>query len=231
MDEVTKETYLMYAETKEYQRAVEQAQGIIRAAIEKHDKTYVAFSGGKDSTVMLHLVLQQYPDVLVEHWDYGPYYMPRDIEQETLDIARNMGANNIRIDTSHRYEEKKREPANIFYRVFFGKVQKELISEGITLGFIGIRSHESGKRKRKINGSAFRWNDVLTECYPVHHFTTRDIWAYIASHDLPYCSHYDQHGPLLGWENVRFCTYFDPEFAHMGCSNVDGVLMPEFRNV
>jgi 3'-phosphoadenosine 5'-phosphosulfate sulfotransferase (PAPS reductase)/FAD synthetase len=231
MNAVLRETFLLHAETEGYLKAERLAREIVAEATRKYKKPYIAFSGGKDSTVMLHLVLQQAPKTLVFHWDYGQYYTPREIELETIDIAHRIGAQNIRTDSSPLYEKHKRTPANVFYRVFFGRTQKELVNEGYDLAFIGIRSGESTARKFKIRGNPFRWNNVLEECYPVHHFTARDVWAYIASHDLPYCSHYDRYGSLEGYENVRFCTYFDPEFAKLGRGNVDGVLMPEFRNV
>ena len=57
------------------------------------------------------------------------------------------------------------------------------------------------------------------------------MWAYIVSHNLKYCSHYDLYAPVIGWDQTRFATFFDPEFEHIGASNVDGVLLPEFKNI
>ena len=69
----------------------------------------------------------------------------------------------------------------------------------------------------------------MLECYPLANLTARDIWAYIVSNNLPYCSHYDRYGALLGIEQVRMSTFFDPEFDMLGASNIDGLLMPEFK--
>jgi 3'-phosphoadenosine 5'-phosphosulfate sulfotransferase (PAPS reductase)/FAD synthetase len=76
-----KEVLKQWAEMDVHKTKVEEARQIIAKALATHQKPYVAFSGGKDSTCMLHLVLQQKPDIMVYHWDYGPYLMPRDVEK------------------------------------------------------------------------------------------------------------------------------------------------------
>lgn len=58
----------------------------------------------------------------------------------------------------------------------------------------------------------------------------RDIWAYIVTNNLPYCSHYDRYGALLGIEQVRMSTFFDPEFDKFGAGNLDGILMTKFNS-
>lgn len=229
MNPIDREMYLLYTETEEYQESIRRLQENISKAFSEYSKPYVAYSGGKDSLVMAHGVLQEYPDTLIYHWDYGPYYMPRKIEQEVRDIATTIGAKNVQIDSTPLYKLKKREAQGILGRILYGRVMAEMKTLGYDLCFIGLRSQESCKRRRRVS-SLFE-NEILTNCFPVRHMKTRDIWAYIVSNDLPYCSHYDVYGSLEAWENVRFCTYFDPEFAKFGCSNLDGVLMTQFKNM
>ncbi len=100
MDEKWRKALEAWAKTEEHQAKVEEAKHIIREALTRCLKPYVAFSGGKDSTCVLRLVLEQKPDVLVLHWDYGPYYIPRWLEQEFIENARKIGAKNIRVETS-----------------------------------------------------------------------------------------------------------------------------------
>ena len=228
MTPIERATFQLHAELDDYRARIDEANGIITEALNRSNKPYIAYSGGKDSLVMLHMVLQAYHDVLVEHFYFGKHYFPGWLEAEVLDIAGKIGAKNIRIDTSPKYASG-RQPNNIYFPAMFGRIQPELISKGYDLAFIGLRKEESGKRKRKAY-DPFRWNGKMLECYPLMDLTARDIWAYIVSNNLPYCSHYDRYGALLGIERVRMSTFFDPEFDKLGASNIDGVLMPEFKN-
>lgn len=71
MNPIDKEMYLMYAETDEYQKAVRQLEENVSKAFSEYSNPYVAYSGGKDSLVMSHAVLQENIDTLIFHWDYG----------------------------------------------------------------------------------------------------------------------------------------------------------------
>jgi len=228
MNPTDKEMYLIYSETEEYREAIDQLHENISEAFSKYNKPYVAYSGGKDSLVMSHAVLQDFPGTLIFHWDYGPYYMPRKIENEVRDIAEEIGAKNFQVDTTPLYKLKKREAQGILGRVLYGRVMKDMKNRGYDLCLVGLRAQEGCKRRQRV--SRLFEHEILTNCFPVRHMKTRDVWAYIVSNDLPYCSHYDVYGSLEEWENVRFCTYFDPEFAKFGCSNLDGVLMTQFKN-
>lgn len=138
--------------------------------------------------------------------------------------------NNYIVETSQLYDIEKRNQANIFYKVFFGYIRPKLMKCGYDLQFIGLREEESLKRKRKINTNPFRY-DKMVECYPLHTMTWKDVWAYIISNDLPYLKIYDLYAPLKGYDKVRFATFFDNEFDKLGASNLDGALMPEFKNI
>ena len=102
--------------------------------------------------------------------------------------------------------------------------------DGYNLQFIGLREEESLKRRRKINSKPFRCDRII-ECYPLHRLSWKDVWAYIISNDLPYLKIYDVYAKLLGYDKVRFATFFDPEFDKLGASNIDGVIIPEFKHI
>lgn len=230
MNLIDTEMYLMYSETEEYQDAVNTLNENISKAFSEYSTPYIAYSGGKDSLVMTHAVLQLYPETLVFHWDYGPYYMPRELEEEVLSIAHTIGAINLRVDTTDMYKIKKREAISVLGRMLYGRVIPGLKAEGYDLAFVGLRAQEGCKRTRRV-ADLFENDSVLPNCFPVRHLKARDIWAYIISNGLPYCSHYDRYASILGYENVRFCTFFDKEFDKYGNSNIDGMLMTEFKNL
>ncbi|HPT36627.1 MAG TPA: hypothetical protein PK309_08910, partial [Bacillota bacterium] len=54
-----------WSETDEHKLQVARARDTVRRALEKCKQPYVAFSGGKDSTCVLHLVLEQAPETMV----------------------------------------------------------------------------------------------------------------------------------------------------------------------
>ncbi len=229
MNPIDAEMYLMYSETEEYQNAINILNENISKAFSEYSEPYIAYSGGKDSLVMTHAVLQQYPNTLVFHWDYGPYYMPRDLEIEVIKMAKSIGARNIRVDSTGMYKIKKREAISVLGRMLYGRVMPELKAEGHDLAFVGLRAQEGCKRTKRV-ADLFENDSVLPNCFPVRHMKARDIWSYIISNNLPYCSHYDRYASILGYENVRFCTFFDKEFDKYGNSNIDGVLMTSFKN-
>jgi len=229
MNLIDREMYLIYSETDEYQEAVRQLHENVSKAFSEHSKPYVAYSGGKDSLVMSHAVLRENPGTLIFHWDYGPYYMPRELEREIIDMAHQIGARNLRVESTNVYKVKKREAISVLGKMLYGRVMPDLKKEGYDLAFVGLRAQEGCKRAKRVS-DLFENDSVLPNCFPVRHMKARDIWAYIISNNLPYCSHYDKYASLLGYEEVRFCTFFDKEFDKYGNSNLDGVLMTHFKN-
>lgn len=228
MTPIERATFLLHAELDDYQARIASAQKIISDALSWSERPYVAYSGGKDSLVMVHMVLQACPRALIWHFWYGPYYFPIEMENEVLRAAHAIGAINTRIDTSEKYRQG-RSPKNTFFPLLHGKIIPELLEDGYDLAFIGLRREESRRRKAKA-AKHMRRDGQMIECYPLADLTARDIWAYIVTNNLPYCSHYDRYGELLGMENTRMSTFFDPEFYKFGASNLDGVLMPGFKH-
>jgi len=224
-----KEVLRKWAEMDEHKKKVEESRDIIRKALQRNKKPYVAFSGGKDSTCVLHLVMEQKPNVLVLHWDYGPYYIPRWLEAEFINNAKKIGAKNIRVETSPEYKRLGRRAVNVLGREYLGKLVPKLKEEGYDLAFVGLRREESLKRRRRINRE--QSIGVILECWPIADWSWKDVWAHIFSNNLPYASVYDLYAPVVGWDKTRLTTFFDPEFDKLGASNLDGVLMWRFRHV
>jgi predicted phosphoadenosine phosphosulfate sulfurtransferase len=52
-----RETFLLHAETDEYRTRIALARDNIRETFARYLRPYIAFSGGKDSLIMLHLEL------------------------------------------------------------------------------------------------------------------------------------------------------------------------------
>jgi len=228
MNQVWRDTFLSWATMDEYERRLDVTQGIIADRLAGSHKPYVAYSGGKDSLAMLHLVLQQKPEILVYHWDYGPAFMPREIERQVVRNAYLVGTENLKVDSSPEYKRKGRDARGVWYRVHFARVVPQMMRLGYDLSFVGLRKGESIKRKHRIN--AGRELSAIPECWPLAEWTWMDVWAYIVSNNLPYLAHYDHVADLVGYDRSRFATLFDPEFKHFGVESVDNVVYWRHRN-
>lgn len=220
MPEIWRQTFLLHAQTSEYRQALRRANDRIADALRTHRKCYAAFSGGKDSICMTWLVLQQAPETMVWHWDYGQRFMPRSVEAEVNDIARAIGAANYEVVTSDLYDTDY--DGKIFVPTMFRREFPRLIHQGYNGVFVGIRAEESGKRRRRI--AAGESIGAIHETWPVSDWTWRDVWACIVSNNLPYPGIYDTRNDLLGYDKARMCTFFDPEFDKVSSTAIDGVL-------
>lgn len=221
MPERWREAFLIHSRTPEYGRALADAYRHIDEALARWHKPHVAFSGGKDSTAMLRMVLDRRSDCHVYHWDYGRRYMPRFIEDEMRRIAEMIGVSSYEVATSTRYDDDTCHRP-VWYKAHFGREIPRLLAAGFDGVFVGIRAEESRKRRRRI--TARRSLSDLPECWPLQNWTWRDVWACIVSRELPYLSIYDELNSTIGFHQARMSTFFDPEFERLGTNTIDGVL-------
>jgi 3'-phosphoadenosine 5'-phosphosulfate sulfotransferase (PAPS reductase)/FAD synthetase len=228
LDPVTRRSFQLWAGTQGYAERIGEAEAAVEEALHSFCRPYIAFSGGKDSSVMTHMVLRSSPEATVFHWDYGPYYIPRWLRDEFLNNARALGARNIRVETSGLYLKEKRDARNVIGRILIGKLGPQMRKEYDSC-FLGLRAEEGVKRRVRTK-NPYEDDLGITNIFPVRGLTWRDVWAYLVSRGLPYASIYDRYGPVIGWDKVRLVTFFDREFEHFGSPILDGVLMPEFKN-
>lgn len=224
MDGKWRETFLLHSQTDEFQAKVESSHKIISEALRRYKKPYVAFSGGKDSTVMMHLVIQHCPTIMVVHWDFGRWYVPQAVLDEISVLASSMGIV-LRIESDTRYQQLKRTANNL---PNLSILEERLMPEGVDSVFVGIRKEEACGRKQRIKAGISLTN--IKEFWPVADWSWLDIWGYIVAYNVRYLAHYDTYCPVVGWDRARFHTFFDPALDKFGASNVDGVLMWRFKN-
>ncbi len=200
MQSIDKKTDLLYAKTFEYITKVSEAHDIIKQALLNMKSPYVSFSGGKDSTVMLHMILKRDPNIPVIYWDADASYP--DTENFINKLVKEWNLNFIRVKTepmlsvfrkygvNHPQIENKTMIATVYNPI--KKLMKEHDFDGV---FVGLRAEESfGRRKLIKNRGVIFYNKMqeVTECLPVANFTVQDIWSYITSNNLPYNSIYDK---------------------------------------
>jgi len=197
----------------------------VREAISftKHyvEDSIVAVSGGKDSMTMLHIIYNNIShDIVVFHWDHGPWLMPRHIENEILENIRKVAPKAKLIVKRYAYGLSPRSRIDYvkWYKAFF----KTLEEMGVKYHLLGIRAEESSNRR--LRGSVVRKRKWI-EVYPVYYFTWRDIWAYVFKHNVPVPRTYFKYARILGWSRARLTTFHDQEFMKYGSPNIDSIIL------
>ena len=206
MNKRTRKAFMLHAKHDDYKKRIRESMNIIRECYDKYENPYVSYSGGKDSTVLTHMALNHNSDANIWHWDYGEELMPRDYEREAIANLKQMGAKNITINK--RIGSKHDTKSG--YKQFFTQIQENKKKYSWDIALVGVRQDESNRRKHK-------YTKYFMEgcCYPLRKLSSNDIWAYIISNELAYHSTYDLQGEYMGWDEVRFVTFNDPEFEQL----------------
>jgi 3'-phosphoadenosine 5'-phosphosulfate sulfotransferase (PAPS reductase)/FAD synthetase len=219
------DTFMGWSETPEFRDRVERTKDRIADVLAQSCKPYLAFSGGKDSEVMAHLVTEQRP-VMALHYDYGPPHIPASLHQEIVSLAPRVGASDLVVERP--LPTTKATGRATLRKDYFPRITVRLKDEGYDRAFVGLRAEESLRRKRRIAQS--RSLTAIPEAWPLEDWTWLDVWAYIVSRGLPYLSYYDRVALIVGWDKARFSSLFDPAFESIGAPTVDGVTYWRYRH-
>jgi len=168
---------------------------IIKEARNRYgDKIGIAFTGGKDSTVLLDLVRRanngivpfkiitvdtscEFPEIvefmnkLKKDWNFDLKVYSNKEALKTIAIAAD-----------------RQVCCNLLKTVPLKNAIKELGLKGL---MTGIRKDEQESRAGEIYFSK-REHPHHYRIHPILHFTENDIWDYIKLYNLPYCSLYEQ---------------------------------------
>jgi phosphoadenosine phosphosulfate reductase len=189
-----RDPYLLHARLPVFERHVRDAEEIVAEALETAPRWHVAFSAGKDSTVVLDLVRRTRPET-VAVWGDDEYNYP-----ETMELI-NATPNLVRIAGRIRHSDvftswdgddgPTRIPAGTLWTS-----PKEYVREhGYDGIFLGLRADESRARQLHLSTRGpIAWCKKRN-CYqsnPLWHWTTRDVWAYLLTRDVPYNRAYDR---------------------------------------
>lgn len=195
-----------HARTKGFAVRVENARDVISRVLSSLERPYVAFSGGKDSTVLLHLVLEQRPQIPVLYVDQGMEYPDtyEYVKKIWHDWDLNLTWEHPDRDLWAMYDlggfldpDRPTDPvaaAEFSDSVFYGPIKKysdRMNSDGF---FMGLRADESHNRKLNFRrrGFIYKKADGLVAVQPIADWSTKDVWAYITSNELPYNPIYDK---------------------------------------
>lgn len=228
----------------------------ISKVFDDFNKYYISFSGGKDSTVMTHLVMAEaikrgkkvgvliidleaqytetidhiqemvelYKDHIDLHWFCGELLLRNAVSDfEPKWVCWDESKKDIWVRDKPKQESDLEQydfyvPKMEFeeFMVLFG----EWYRDGLTAGFIGIRSDESLHRYRAITSDKTglthkgnKWttkiSDNLFNIYPIYDWRTEDIWLFHLKNELPYNKIYDLMTKAgVKFSNQRLCQPF-----------------------
>ncbi|PIR13702.1 hypothetical protein COV49_01290 [Candidatus Falkowbacteria bacterium CG11_big_fil_rev_8_21_14_0_20_39_10] len=180
---------------------IDFANHILKKNLKESKKgVYVAWSGGKESTVMLHLlkILYQnkvpipvlFGDSSLEHEEV--YKFIKSIsERWQLTIVRQ------EIPGLQSLMETKKTIKDIIPRVkktFKRSLENIVIEKGINVLFWGSRWQDHNGETRVVSEKKFGTKLV----YPLIHFNEYDIWNYILHFNVPYLKLYEK-----GYRNIN----------------------------
>jgi len=209
-------TWLVASQKWSLAKKVEYSVEVLRRVMtEGHLPVAVCVSGGKASTVLVHLAKKHLPANQVTYW-FGD---TRVEYPETYDFLRELDWNwalDLKwIKTPHNpfrvFAEKGipvggkrrdnwpkgvRDKLNIGSEccrlLKHGPIDSAIKKAGITKVLLGIQASESTQRKFgwADYGEIFTTKKGKTRIWPLSIWRDEDIWAYHEKHDIPFCKVY-----------------------------------------
>lgn len=174
---------LLYSKLNKFKRLVHETEQFIKDSLQQVKNPYVACSFGKDSIVMLHLILEYKPDIKVI-WITFPetkylnnYYEVSEKWKEIFKI--NLEEIFIDIPADVNFNDKEAFPKHPYDSYFVGITSEESVKRRITL---------------KTKGKFYKKNDGMIRIAPLANWQINDIAAYILSNKLPFLESYKNEG-------------------------------------
>jgi 3'-phosphoadenosine 5'-phosphosulfate sulfotransferase (PAPS reductase)/FAD synthetase len=182
-----------------FQRKVERARGLIAQALGQCQRPYVAFSGGKDSLVVLRLVAEQCRGVVAIwsddelEYEEQPGYITGAASALGASLLVTLGwAEHAGWFRPWRSEPYWRRPLAEAVRID-GLVEDWARDVGYDGTFVGLREDESTARRVYLGSRGWLYRSRRgVQCNPLGGWTVDEVWAAIAGMGLPYNPVYDR---------------------------------------
>lgn len=205
-----------------------EANELVKTAIGRHDKIAVSWSGGRCSTVVLHMALRVRPDILVFHTDHGVLYpeiskFVRELRKEwNLNLAIVKPEKTFwEITAEHGFPKMRRTASKDgkIKSVGMPKCCRELKHKpeirfarenSIEAFLTGLRASEALNRAQGLRRSGqyhFHKRLKVWKYYPIAFWTTRELNAYIQEHDVPISPIYEKTDRTGCWPCTAYVRW------------------------
>jgi len=191
---------------------IASAQRLLSALFARCERPYVAYSGGKDSQVVLDLAIRLKPDVAVV-WHDEDWLLPGTAEF-VEGVEQRYGIHILRVRERFAADEfhaaygvwpRCAHPRPVDFEADrWPEIVAHYGFDGVALG---LRSEESAGRYFALKTPLrLTRKDGLWHCSPLHDWTAADVWAYLCGRDCP-CHHVYE---------TMIDAGIAPEFARVG---------------
>lgn len=188
LNEEAREYFFKYSHLNKHINKVLNSTKILKEYLEMCPNTYLSWSCGKDSTVVLSLLrnIDKSHEIPVIHFDLG-VELPNTEEYKknfeditTFKPSRSL----LEVMEEFGFESKECKKSNFI---------KEFTEKNKFDGHImGLRYDESSARRNLYKKGAVykRENDGMLVCNPIYNWSFEDVFAYLISSNVPIHPHY-----------------------------------------
>ncbi len=175
-------SYFMFKFSKE-----KSAKDFIKNQAEKAQKTFVAWTGGKDSTLVLWLVREALGESL------PAVFLDSGVEfPEVYDFVEKWAREWDVEVYGERYEAENARQARENKIKALKKAQEK---HGFDLLFVGIRRDEHPVRAK---ASKLERRGGIKRAHPILNWSEEEVWDFTKERGVPYCKLYDEGYRSLG---------------------------------
>lgn len=190
-------------ETESLESKIKKSKEVIKEAFRKHgNKMAIFWTGGKDSTVLLHMIREIYGQKL----EFPILFLDTGLDfKEVYDFIDRLdkmwSLNLVTVKPTEKLAKEYRNQKTKKDRVTFASMMKIILlkqavkEHKLPALVIGIRWDE---HKERIGEKYFSDREDHIRIHPLLHWTEEDIWNYIRSFNVPYVSLYDLGYRSLG---------------------------------
>jgi len=208
-----------------------EGRKLLKETIEKFgmEKVAVAWSGGKDSTTVLHLIKQEFKKVIIPVVFIDTSVKFKEIYSFRDKLAKDWNLNLIIVRNEKALKTIKiaQNKEECCYLLKTIPLREAITSHGWQALITAVRWDEQEARKNETYFSP-RENPPHTRIHPILHFRELDIWAYIRKYNIPYCELYHKGYRSLG---CKPCTKIGAEAERAGRDKNKEEIMQRLRGM